>query len=206
MFTEQMIYGLAGIALFSLGLRMAFSPVALLRRVLAINVAGAGLFLLLIAVAYRGTRLLPDPVPQALVLTGIVVAFSATALALALGRRLRELSDDDDSLVWVIALPLAGEPCCASLPSAGKHHWRGRRASTVTAAACTVVGRHAGTRQLCHRRLVTGTGYRAAGGRPERLVSAHDRARGAGGQYLCHGLFQATEQRAAITGHCGCCC
>jgi len=38
--------------------------------------------------------MLPDPVPHALVLTGIVVAFSATALALALGRRLREVSDD----------------------------------------------------------------------------------------------------------------
>ncbi len=95
MHVEQMIYGLAGIALFSLGLRMAFSPIALLRRVLAINIAGAGLFLLLIAVAYRGFSLLPDPVPQALVLTGIVVAFGATALALALGRRLREHPGDD---------------------------------------------------------------------------------------------------------------
>ncbi len=81
-----MIYGLAGIALFSLGLRMAFSPVALLRRVLAINIAGAGLFLLLIAVAYRGFPSVPDPVPHAFVLTGIVVA---------LGRRLREQPGDD---------------------------------------------------------------------------------------------------------------
>ncbi len=95
MFTEQMIYGLAGIALFSLGLRMAFSRVALLRRVLAINIAGAGLFLLLIAVAYRGLNEVPDPVSHALVLTGIVVAFSATALALALSRRLREQPGDD---------------------------------------------------------------------------------------------------------------
>lgn len=95
MFTVQMIYGLAGIALFSLGLRMIFYRAALLRRVLAINIAGAGLFLLLIAVAYRGFETVPDPVPHALVLTGIVVAFSATALALALGRRLREQVRDD---------------------------------------------------------------------------------------------------------------
>jgi len=94
MFGEQLIYGLAGIALFSLGLRMAFSPVGLIRRVLAINVAGAGLFLVLVAVAYQGPGIVPDPIPHALVLTGIVVAFSATALALALGRRLRECSDD----------------------------------------------------------------------------------------------------------------
>ncbi len=95
MVAEQMIYGLAGIALFSLGLRMVFSRVALLRRVLAINVAGAGLFMVLIAVAYRGFNEVPDPVPHALVLTGIVVAFSATALALALGRRLHEQPGDD---------------------------------------------------------------------------------------------------------------
>ena len=53
------------------------------------------LFLLLIAVAYRGLDQAPDPLPHALVLTGIVVAFSATALALALGRRLQETPDDE---------------------------------------------------------------------------------------------------------------
>lgn len=93
--TDQISYALAGIALFALGLRGAFSSGPLLRRVLAINIAGAGLFLLLIALAYRGLGTLPDPVPHALVLTGIVVAFSATALALALGRRLRQPSKDD---------------------------------------------------------------------------------------------------------------
>jgi multicomponent Na+:H+ antiporter subunit C len=92
---DQILYGLTGVALFSMGLRGAFFPGALLRRVLAINIAGAGVFLLLIAIAYRGLQSVPDPVPHALVLTGIVVAFSATALALALGRFLRERSDDE---------------------------------------------------------------------------------------------------------------
>lgn len=95
MITQQLIFGLAGVALFSLGLRMAFSPRALLRRILAINIAGAGLFLLLVSVAYRGREMAPDPVPHALVLTGIVVAFSATSLALALGRRLGGHREDD---------------------------------------------------------------------------------------------------------------
>ncbi len=95
MLTEQLAYGLAGITLFGLGLRGVFLPVAFLRRVLAINISGAGVFLVLIAVAYRDAPLAPDPVPHALVLTGIVVAFSATALALALGRRLRELQPRD---------------------------------------------------------------------------------------------------------------
>ena len=60
---------------------------------LAINVCGAGVFLVFVALAYRGPGLAPDPVPHALVLTGIVVAVSATALAVALGRRLAESTD-----------------------------------------------------------------------------------------------------------------
>ncbi len=61
---------------------------------LSINVCGAGVFLVFVTLAYRGSELPPDPVPHALVLTGIVVAVSATALALALGRRLREAEDE----------------------------------------------------------------------------------------------------------------
>ncbi len=89
------IYGLAGILLFTFALRVALSRVAFLRRVLAINVAGAGIFLIFIASAYRGPELPADPVPHALVLTGIVVAFSATALAIALARRLLRTAADD---------------------------------------------------------------------------------------------------------------
>jgi multicomponent Na+:H+ antiporter subunit C len=55
---------------------------------------GAGVFHVLIAVAYRGIETIPDPVPHALVLTGIVVAVSATALALTLGLRLGGQDDD----------------------------------------------------------------------------------------------------------------
>ena len=63
---------------------------SLLGRIIAINVCGAGVFMLFVAIAYRGPEQPPDALPHALVLTGIVVAVSATALALALGRRLRE--------------------------------------------------------------------------------------------------------------------
>ena len=56
---------------------------------------GAGVFHVLIAVGYRGMEQAPDPVPHALVLTGIVVAVSATALALAFGRRLEEANGGD---------------------------------------------------------------------------------------------------------------
>ena len=54
-----------------------------LRKILAFNVVGSGVFLLFGAIAYRGAGagMGGDPVPQALLITGIVVAFSATALA-----------------------------------------------------------------------------------------------------------------------------
>jgi multicomponent Na+:H+ antiporter subunit C len=93
--TTTLLYGLAGIGLAALGLRGTLAHVSLLRRLLALNLMGSGVFLMLGAVAYRGLGVPPDPVPQALVLTGIVVAVSATALALALGRRLGEAQDRD---------------------------------------------------------------------------------------------------------------
>ncbi len=51
--------------------------------------------MMLITIAYRGPDAAPDPIPHALVLTGIVVAVSATALALTLLRRLTEEQDND---------------------------------------------------------------------------------------------------------------
>jgi multicomponent Na+:H+ antiporter subunit C len=86
-------YATAGVLLFVAGLWSALTHAPLLRKLVAINVLGSGVFLILVAGAYRGTELPPDPVPHALVLTGIVVAVSATALALALGQR---IGDDDD--------------------------------------------------------------------------------------------------------------
>lgn len=88
--TTQLLYALTGIMLMAVGLRGALVHAALLRQVLALNVMGAGVFLILVSLAYRGIGVAPDPVPHALVLTGIVVAVSATALALALGRRVAE--------------------------------------------------------------------------------------------------------------------
>ena len=94
MLATDLIYSFAGVALFALGLRAALLHRTLLGRVVSINVCGAGIFLVFVALAYRGHDLAPDAVPHALVLTGIVVAVSATALALALGRRLREAGDE----------------------------------------------------------------------------------------------------------------
>ena len=88
------LYAMTGIAIAGLGLRAVLLQAELMRKVLGLNVMGAGVFLTLVATAYRGPAAAADPVPHALVLTGIVVAVSATALALALARRLK--GDDTD--------------------------------------------------------------------------------------------------------------
>ena len=78
------LYALVGIGLFCLGFHALIVHDHLLRKILAINVMGSGVFLVLVALAKRGGDLPPDPVPHAMVITGIVVAVSATALALRL--------------------------------------------------------------------------------------------------------------------------
>lgn len=94
--TAQFLYSGAGVVLFAIGVWSLLVHDAILRKLIAINIAGGGVFHILIAVAYRGDAAPPDPVPHALVLTGIVVAVSATALALALNRQL-EQADDESS-------------------------------------------------------------------------------------------------------------
>jgi multicomponent Na+:H+ antiporter subunit C len=85
-----LLYGLAGIVLAAMGLYAALAARHVLRRLLGLNVLGSGVFMMLVALASRTTEIAgrPDPVPHAMVLTGIVVAVSATALALALLRRM----------------------------------------------------------------------------------------------------------------------
>lgn len=83
-------YVLGGAALFALGLRGLLIHAHLVRKAVALNVMGAGVFLVLVALAARTPGALPDPVPHAMVLTGIVVSVCATALLLALAERVRD--------------------------------------------------------------------------------------------------------------------
>ncbi len=78
------LYTLVGVGLFSLGMYALIVHTHLLRKILAINVMGSGVFLVLVALAKRNGQIVPDAVPHALVITGIVVAISATALGLTL--------------------------------------------------------------------------------------------------------------------------
>jgi len=78
------LFALVGVGLFCLGLYALIVHAHLLRKILAINVMGSGVFLVLAALAKRTGDAAPDPVPHAMVITGIVVAVAATAFALML--------------------------------------------------------------------------------------------------------------------------
>lgn len=88
--TGPVIFGLVGAALFCMALYGVITASEALRRILAVNVMCSGVFLVLVALARRAPGPLPDPVPHAMVITGIVVAVSATALAIVLVNRLRD--------------------------------------------------------------------------------------------------------------------
>jgi multicomponent Na+:H+ antiporter subunit C len=96
--------GLVGAALVGFGLYGLIVNPQPLRKILAFNLIGSGVFLIFGIVARRGAAAgFPfDPVPQAMVITGIVVAFAASALGVALILRLHEETgtttlDRDDS-------------------------------------------------------------------------------------------------------------
>lgn len=84
------LFGLLGSALIGLGLFGVLVHAGMMRRLLAFNVLGAGAFLTFGVVARRGAGagFPADPVPQAIVITGMIVALAATALAVALMARL----------------------------------------------------------------------------------------------------------------------
>lgn len=84
------LYGLCSAVLVGLGLFGLITHAQPLRKILAFNLIGSGVFLLFGVIARRGAAVGfgGDPVPQALVITGLVVAFAGTALAVALLLRL----------------------------------------------------------------------------------------------------------------------
>jgi multicomponent Na+:H+ antiporter subunit C len=84
------VFGVCGAVVIGLGLYGLITSPQPLRKIVAFNLVGTGAFLIFGVVARRGAvaGLGSDPAPQALVITGIVVAFSATALAVALLLRL----------------------------------------------------------------------------------------------------------------------
>ncbi|HPO18864.1 MAG TPA: NADH-quinone oxidoreductase subunit K [Rubrivivax sp.] len=88
----EMLFALCACLLIGIGLYGLIVLPHPLRKLVAFNIMGSGVFVLFGALAKRGAAagMLADPVPQALLITAIVVAFAATAVAVALLLRLIE--------------------------------------------------------------------------------------------------------------------
>jgi multicomponent Na+:H+ antiporter subunit C len=91
-----LVFAVTGALLVALGTAAFVLQRHVLRRIVALNVLGSGTFLVLVGLAQRLAHRVPDPVPQAMVLTGIVVAVCATAFALVLFRRWHALTGATD--------------------------------------------------------------------------------------------------------------
>lgn len=85
--SSEFLYVLGGGGLFLLGFLGVSTRSHLFWKILSVNFMGSGIFLLLVGAAPRLPDQGPDPVPQALVLTGIVVAVSVTAVGLGIALR-----------------------------------------------------------------------------------------------------------------------
>lgn len=96
-----MVYYISGILLILIGMYAVLTKKNIIKIVIGLSIIGSGLNLLLIAIGYVKDATAPifsnetlkaadmvDPVPQALVLTAIVIGFGVTAVALALVIRL----------------------------------------------------------------------------------------------------------------------
>lgn len=88
MFAAGHLFALTGAAIVGLGLYGFIILRHPLRQLLAVNVAGAGVFLMFGGLG-RGAGS-TDPVPQALVITGIVITVALTAFGTAMILRLAE--------------------------------------------------------------------------------------------------------------------
>ncbi len=94
---------IAAVILFSIGFSTLLFHQNLMKKIIGFNIMDTAIFLFLAAKGYIAGRMAPilvegandpslyiNPVPSALVLTGIVVSVSVTAFALALVLRLYE--------------------------------------------------------------------------------------------------------------------
>jgi multicomponent Na+:H+ antiporter subunit C len=86
----------AAMVLFGIGFYTVIMRRNVIKKIIGLNIMETSVFLLLVSIGYLNDGIAPiavegadpsrmvNPIPQALILTGIVVAVSTTALALAL--------------------------------------------------------------------------------------------------------------------------
>lgn len=89
-------YAVTAGVLFAIGVYGMLTRTGLIHRLLGANIMAAATFLFLVLLSVRGVDQAADPVPQVMVLTGIVISVSLTAFALGLIRYLRALSGRDE--------------------------------------------------------------------------------------------------------------
>ncbi|MDO8880065.1 MAG: cation:proton antiporter subunit C [Coriobacteriia bacterium] len=85
--STYLVYTAGGVLLYALGTYGLLARPHLIHKVISANFMGSGVFLILIGLGNRSPESGPDPVPQAMVLTGIVVTVALTALGLAIVKR-----------------------------------------------------------------------------------------------------------------------
>ncbi len=91
--TQDLLYSVVGVALFGIGVFGVVVAAHVIRKLIAVNIMGIGVFMVLLASAHHGA--ITDPVPHAMVLTGIVVAVAGTAQCLWLALRIQLLDENE---------------------------------------------------------------------------------------------------------------
>lgn len=86
--SQGVLFSVTGLLVFVVGLRGLFLRRHLIMKLVAVNLAGSGVFLFLVAATHPPAGEAPDPMPQVMVLTGIVISVSVAAYALSLLRRI----------------------------------------------------------------------------------------------------------------------
>jgi len=89
------IYSLTSAVLFVIGMGGVFMARHFIKKIIATIIMGGGVFLCFVSFAERDAITFADPVPHALVITGIVVAVASAAFALALARRIYQLTGEE---------------------------------------------------------------------------------------------------------------
>jgi multicomponent Na+:H+ antiporter subunit C len=89
------IYSLTSAVLFVIGIGGVFMARHFIKKIIATIIMGGGVFLCFVSFAQRDALTFADPVPHALVITGIVVAVASAAFALALARRIYQLTGEE---------------------------------------------------------------------------------------------------------------
>jgi multicomponent Na+:H+ antiporter subunit C len=88
--TATTILSAAALPLFALALYAMFVRRHMMQKLIGAGVASSAVFLFLVAAPGWTADGKPDPVPQAMALTGIVISIAVVAYALSLLRRIAE--------------------------------------------------------------------------------------------------------------------